>query len=227
MAGQTPLSNELLAYHRDVSLREDDILRDLRDETDKYPMGQVMRVMPEEGQLLGLLVALTGASSVLEVGTFTGYSTLCMARSLPPGGRLLTCDITNKWPQIGVPYWEAAGVADLIEVKIGDARETLADLLNELGPESIDFGFIDADKANYPTYYESTLKLLSPAGLMVLDNTLFFGRVIDSTAQDPDTVAIRELNILLRDDDRVDQSMLSMADGITLVRKRERRLSAH
>jgi O-methyltransferase len=227
MAGQTPLSNELLAYHRDVSLREDDILRDLRDETDKYPMGQVMRVMPEEGQLLGLLVALTGASSVLEVGTFTGYSTLCMARSLPPGGRLLTCDITNKWPQIGVPYWEAAGVADLIEVKIGDARETLADLLNELGPESIDFGFIDADKANYPTYYESTLKLLRPAGLMVLDNTLFFGRVIDSTAQDPDTVAIRELNILLRDDDRVDQSMLSMADGITLVRKRERRLSAH
>ena len=226
MAGQTPLSNELLAYHRDVSLREDDILRDLRDETDKYPMGQVMRVMPEEGQLLGLLVALTGASSVLEVGTFTGYSTLCMARSLPPGGRLLTCDITNKWPQIGVPYWEAAGVADLIEVKIGDARETLADLLNELGPESIDFGFIDADKANYPTYYESTLKLLRPAGLMVLDNTLFFGRVIDSTAQDPDTVAIRELNILLRDDDRVDQSMLSMADGITLARKRERRPSA-
>lgn len=227
MADQTPLSDELLAYHRGVSLREDDILRDLRNETDKYPAGQVMRVMPEEGQLLGLLVSLTGAHSVLEVGTFTGYSTLCMARSLPPGGRLVTCDISNKWPQIGAPYWEAAGVADLIEVRIGDARETLADLLDESGPESIDFAFIDADKANYPAYYASSLNLLRPAGLMVLDNTLFFGRVIDSTAQDPDTVAIRELNTLLRDDDRVDQSMLSMADGITLVRKREGRPSAH
>jgi O-methyltransferase len=223
MADQTPLSDELLAYHRDVSLREDDILRNLRDETDKYPMGQVMRVMPEEGQLLGLLVALTRARSVLEVGTFTGYSTLCMARSLPPGGRLVTCDITDKWPQIGVPYWKAASVADLIQVRIGNARETLADLLNESGPESIDFAFIDADKANYPTYYESSLNLLRPGGLMVLDNTLFFGRVIDSTAQDPDTAAIRELNSLLRDDDRVDQSMLSMADGITLARKKERR----
>jgi O-methyltransferase len=222
MAGQTPLSRELLAYHRDVSLREDDILRDLREETDKYPMGQVMRVMPEEGQLLGLLVALTSASSVLEIGTFTGYSTLCMARSLPPGGRLVTCDITDKWPQIGVPYWEAAGVADLIEVRIGDARETLADLLEKSGPESIDFTFVDADKVSYPVYYESALSLLRPGGLMVLDNTLFFGRVIDSTAQDLDTVAVRKLNTLLRDDERVDQCMLSMADGITLVRKRQR-----
>ena len=227
MAGQTPLSEGLLTYFRDVSLREDEILRNLRHETDKYPMGQVMRVMPEEGQLLGLLVALTRASSVLEVGTFTGYSTLCMARSVPPGGRLVTCDITDKWPQIGVPYWEAAGVADVIEVRIGEARETLVDLLHEWGPESIDFAFIDADKTNYPNYYESTLKLLRPGGLVVLDNTLFFGRVIDSTAQDPDTVAIRNLNTLLRDDDRVDQSMLSMADGITLARKRERPPSAH
>jgi O-methyltransferase len=226
MAGQTPLSEALLAYHRDVSLREDDILRHLRDETDKYPMGRIMRVMPEEGQLLGLLVALTGARFVLEIGTFTGYSTLCMARSLPPGGQLVTCDITDKWPQIGVPYWEAAGVADRIEVRIGDARETLARLLDESGPESVDFAFIDADKVNYPTYYEDTLKLLRPAGLMVLDNTLFFGKVIDPAAQDPDTTAIRELNTLLRDDDRVDQSMLSMADGITLARKRERRPSA-
>jgi O-methyltransferase len=223
MAGQTPLSAELLAYHRDVSLREDDILRDLREKTDEYPMGQVMRVMPEEGQLLGLLVALTGASSVLEVGTFTGYSTLCLARSLPPGGRVVTCDITDRWPRVGVPYWRAAGVADAIELRVGDARNTLADMLVTPGPESFDFAFIDADKVNYPTYYESALSLLRPGGLMVLDNTLFFGRVVDSTAQDPDTTAIRELNALLRDDERVDQSMLSMADGITLARKREQR----
>jgi O-methyltransferase len=220
MADQTALSDELLTYLRDVSLREDDILRDLREETDKYPMGRVMRVMPEEGQLLGLLVALTGAGSVVEVGTFTGYSTLCIARSLPPGGRLVTCDITDKWPQIGIPYWEAAGVADLIEVRVGDARETLADLLDKSGPGSVDFVFIDADKANYPAYYENAVTLLRPGGLIALDNTLFFGRVIDSTAQDPDTVAIREVNTAVRDDDRVDQCLLPMADGITLARKR-------
>lgn len=220
MAGQTDLSLGLLAYFRDVSSREDAILRELREETAKYPMGIAMQVMAEEGQLLAFLVALTGARSVLEVGTFTGYSTLCMARAVAPGGRLVTCDISEKWPMIGAPYWEKAGVAERIEVRIGDARSTLATLIEESGAGAIDFAFIDADKANYRDYYEATLTLLRPGGLMVLDNTLFFGRVIDSELQDPDTVAIREFNSFLRADVRVDMSMLTMADGITLVRKR-------
>lgn len=219
MADQTELSPDLLAYFRDVSSREDTILRELREETKKYPMGTAMQVMAEEGQLLAFLVALTKARSVLEVGTFTGYSTLCMARALGPDGRLVTCDISERWPALGAPYWEKAGVAERIDVRIGDARSTLATLIDELGGGVMDFAFIDADKANYREYYEATLTLLRPGGLMVLDNTLFFGRVIDPGALDPDTVAIRELNTLLRDDSRVDLSMLTMADGITLVRK--------
>lgn len=149
MADQTELSPELLAYFRDISLREDVILRELREETKAYPMGTVMQLMAEEGQLLAFLVALTKARCVLEVGTFTGYSTLCMARALGPDGRLVTCDISEKWPMIGAPYWEKAGVAERIDVRIGDARSTLALLISEMGEGVMDLAFIDADKANY------------------------------------------------------------------------------
>ena len=183
-------------------------------------MGQAMQVMAEEGQLLALLVGLTGARTVLEIGTFTGYSTLCMARALPPGGQVITCDITDKWPTIAADYWRRAGVVDAIDVRIGDAMETLAQLESTRGAESVDFVFIDADKRNYGAYYDAALRLVKPGGLIVVDNTLFFGRVIDKTLQDPDTVAIRDLNSRLRDDDRVDISLLAMADGITLVRKK-------
>ncbi|MEV0083906.1 class I SAM-dependent methyltransferase [Saccharopolyspora sp. NPDC050642] len=220
MADQTGFSPELLSYVREVSLREDEILRELRDETVAYPMGKVMQVMPEEGQLLAFLVGLIGARSVLEVGTFTGYSTLCMARALPADGRLVTCDITDRWPAIGAPYWKRAGVADRIEVRVGDARTTLAGLITEGGGNRTDLVFIDADKANYPSYYEDALTLVRPGGLIVLDNTVFFGRVVDPAAQDPDTVALRELNSRIRADDRVDLAMLTMADGISLVRKK-------
>lgn len=213
-------SPELLSYVRDVSLRDDEILRGLRELTGELPMGQAMQVMAEEGQLLGFLIGLTGARQVLEIGTFTGYSTLCMARSLAPGGRVVTCDISDKWPGIAQEYWAKAGVSDRIDVRIGNAAETLAGLLDEEKAGTFDFAFIDADKANYRRYYELSLELVRPGGLVILDNTLFFGRVIDPEAQDADTVAIRELNSFLRDDHRVEISLLPMADGITLVRKK-------
>jgi O-methyltransferase len=220
MANQDALSQGLLSYIRDVSLRDDDILRDLRDLTAELPGGRTMQVMAEEGQLLNLLVGLTGARTVLELGTFTGYSSLCMARALSADGLLITCDITDKWPMIAADYWQRAGVSDLIDVRIGDASQTLAQILSERGQGSIDFAFIDADKKNYPAYYDAVLQLVRPGGLIVLDNTLFFGRVIDPAHQDPDTTAIRALNALLRDDDRVDISLLAFADGVTLVRKK-------
>ena len=221
MAEQTSLSPEVLAYLRAESLREDELLRELREETASYPMGRVMQVMPEEGQLLALLVKLANARVVLEVGTFTGYSTLCMARALPPGGRLITCDITNRWPKIGMQYWQRSGVAGRIEVKIGDAAETLPLLLAEKGRGVVDVAFIDADKASYRTYYEKTLPLIRPGGLIIIDNTLLFGRVADDEDNSPEVVEIRELNSLLLRDDRIDLSVLPMADGITLARKRE------
>ena len=219
MAGQTALTEPLLRYVREVSLREDAVLRELRAETADYPMGAAMQVMAEEGQLLGLLVRLLGARRVLEVGTFTGYSTLCLARALPPGGRVVTCDLTDRWPAIGRPYWERAGVADRIEVRIGDARDTLAGLLAAGGAGTVDLVFVDADKAGYRNYYEASLRLARPGGLLVLDNTVLFGQVADPAATDPDTVAVRELNAFLHGDGRVELATLTMADGITLARK--------
>ncbi|MEU8814264.1 class I SAM-dependent methyltransferase [Actinoplanes sp. NPDC048796] len=220
MADHLTLTPDLLDYVRRTSLRDDDVLRELREVTAELPAGRALQVAAEEGQLLALLVALTGARTVLEIGTYTGYSALCMARALPPGGVVVTCDITARWPAVGRPFWERAGVADRIDLRIGDARETLAGLAAERGPGGIDLAFIDADKTGYREYYEAVLPLLRPGGLIVLDNTLFFGRVADPTATDADTEAIRELNEVLHGDDRVDLSLLATADGITLARKR-------
>lgn len=220
MAHQIGSTDTLLSYVRDVSLRDDEILSGLREETAQLPGGTALQVMAEEGQLLALLVGLTGARAVLEVGTFTGYSTLCMARALPADGKLVTCDITDRWPDVGAPYWKRDGVDDRIELRVGDAVDTLDGLLAERGPGAFDLVFIDADKANYRTYYEKSLTLTRSGGLLVIDNTLFFGRVADPEFDDADTVAIRELNAALADDERVDISLLVMADGITLARKR-------
>ncbi|MDH6626455.1 O-methyltransferase [Streptomyces sp. LBL] len=220
MADQIVATPEIREYVRAVSLREDPILAELRAQTAGLPGGSAMQVMAEEGQLLALLVGLSGGGSVLEIGTFTGYSTLCMARALPPDGTVITLDLNGRWPAIGVDYWRRAGVADRIDVRLGDATQTLAALAEERGGESFDLVFIDADKANYGAYYEAALSLTRPQGLIVIDNTLFFGRVVDPDSHDPDTTAIRALNAALRDDPRVDVSMLTMADGITLARKR-------
>ncbi|MEV8515462.1 class I SAM-dependent methyltransferase [Dactylosporangium sp. NPDC051484] len=183
------------------------------------PGGRAMQVLAEEGQLLGLLAGLVNARAVLEIGTFTGYSTLCLARALPPEGRVVTCDVTDRWPAIGAPYWRRAGVADRIDLRVADAAETLEKILVEEGPGVFDLVFVDADKVNYRRYYELSIALVRPGGLIVVDNTLFFGRVVDPHAQDPDTEGVRELNAVLRDDDRVELSMLAVADGITLARR--------
>ncbi|ATL68218.1 SAM-dependent methyltransferase [Nocardia terpenica] len=220
MADQIAVTAGLTDYIRDVSLREDEILRELRAETAELPGGQAMQVPAEEGQLLALLAGLVNARSILELGTFTGYSTLCLARALPAGGRVVTCDITDRWPAIGAPYWDRAGVSDRITLRVGDAGATLETILAEEGPGGFDLVFIDADKANYPRYYELSLALVRSGGLIVVDNTLFFGRVVDPDARDADTEGIREFNARLRSDERVEISMLAVADGITLARRR-------
>ncbi|WP_078662228.1 O-methyltransferase [Streptomyces sp. NRRL F-2305] len=167
MAHQIGSTDILLAYVRDVSLRDDEVLSGLREETAQLPGGSTMQVMAEEGQLLALLVRLTGARSVLEIGTFTGYSTLCMARALPADGRIVTCDIADRWPEIGAAYWKRDGVEDRIESRTGDAMDILGELLTERGSGAFDLVFIDADKINYRAYYEKSLTLTRSGGLLV------------------------------------------------------------
>ncbi|SEB65049.1 O-methyltransferase [Streptomyces melanosporofaciens] len=220
MANQVGLPAALSEYIRDVSLREDEVLRELRETTAQLPAGTAMQVMAEEGQLLTLLAGLTPAKRMLEIGTFTGYSTLCLARALAPGGQLVTCDITDRWASIGADYWARAGVEGRIDLRVGDAADTLEAILAEEGPGTFDFVFIDADKQGYPHYYEMALTLLGDRGLIVVDNTLFFGKVVDPEAQDVDTAGIRAFNKLVHDDPRVEMSLVPMADGITLIRKK-------
>lgn len=220
MAHQVSVGPELLEYVREFSLREDEILRDLRRVTAELPGGESMHVMAEEGQLLAFLIAAAGVADVLEIGTFTGYSTLWMARALPPHGRLVTCEMSERWPEIGAGHWRRAGVEGRIDVRIGAAIDTLEEMLADGRSESFGLIFIDADKANYPRYYELALRLVRPGGLLVVDNTLLAGRVIDPLADDADTAGVREVNARIRDDRRVDICMLPMADGITLVRRR-------
>jgi len=156
----------------------------------------------------------------VEVGTFTGYSALAMAMALPPGGRVLCCDVSAEYTAVARRYWQEAGVADRIDLRLGPATETLAGLLQAEGPGSQDLAFIDADKSGYDAYYEACLQLLRPGGLIALDNVLWYGRVADAAVNDPDTVALRALNLKLRDDRRVDAVVLSVGDGLTLARKK-------
>ena len=206
-------------YLLETSLREDKLLQQLREETAKDPMAR-MQIAPEQGQFMALLVKLISAKRIIEVGTFTGYSALCLAKAMGAQGKLICCDINSDWTTMAQRYWQQAGVQRQIDLRIAPASETLQQLIQQGQSGQFDMAFIDADKENYDRYYEQCLQLIRPEGLILLDNVLWSGRVAEPTFQDADTVAIRQLNQKLKQDERVDISPLPMADGITIARKR-------
>jgi len=195
------------------------LLRRLREETAARPDAE-MQLSPEQGQFLGMLVRLMGARRALEVGVFTGLSSLHVALAMPPEGRLIACDVNAESTAIARRYWREAGVTDKIELRLAPAIETLDALLGESAAGSFDFALVDADKENYGRYYKRVLKLLRPGGLAAFDNVLWHGAVIDGAVQDKDTRAIREFNAKLHGDDRVWLSLVAIGDGLTLVVKR-------
>ena len=213
------LTEDLSDYIAGVSLREPDVLRRLREETAGVPMAG-MQIAPDQGQLMALLARLVGARRCLEVGTFTGYSALVVALALPADGRIITCDVDPKTTAIAKRHWAEAGVAGKIDLRLGPALEALERLLAEGAAGSFEFAFIDADKTNYDGYYERALTLLCQGGLIVIDNVLWSGAVADPKRNDADTTALRALNRKLHGDERIDLSLLPLADGITLARKR-------
>jgi caffeoyl-CoA O-methyltransferase len=215
----TPVSGKLHDYLLSVSLREPDALRELREETARMPQAQ-MQIAPEQGAFMMLLTELLGANKYLEIGVFTGYSALAVALAMPPAGRVTACDVSEEFTSVARRYWQRAGVADKIDLRLAPALETLDKLLAEGRAGTYDFAFIDADKTNYGGYYERALQLLRTGGLVAFDNVLWSGRVADADAQDADTVALRALNAKLHADPRVTLAMLPLADGLTLARKR-------
>jgi caffeoyl-CoA O-methyltransferase len=200
-----------------VSLREPQILRELRDETAQDEHAK-MQISPEQGQFMGLLVHLFGAKKTLDIGTYTGYSSLCIAQALPDDGRLVACDISREWTDIARRYWQKAGVEQKIDLRLASALKTLQGLL-EGREQDFDFAFIDADKTNYDGYYEYCLQLVRPGGLIAIDNVLWDGAVADNSINDDDTKAIRALNKKIHADPRVEISLVPIADGLTLARK--------
>jgi len=220
MSNQTiNLSDDLYQYLLDVSLREADLLRALREETARLPNAN-MQIAPEQGQFMALLVQLSGARKVVEVGVFTGYSSLAVAMALPHDGYLLACDVSEEYTEIARRYWARAGVDHKIDLQLAPALNTLDDLVQRDCPADFDFAFIDADKESYDAYYERCLSLLRPGGLVAVDNVLWNGSVINPDKQDEDTRAIRAFNEKLQSDQRVDISLVPIGDGLTLARKR-------
>lgn len=213
------LTESLHHYLLSVSLREPPILARLREETAQHPLAN-MQIAPEQGQFMALLVRLMEAKKCLELGVFTGYSALSVALALPPDGKLIACDVNEEWTSMAWRYWQEAGVAHKIALRIAPALETLDKLLANGEAGSFDFVFIDADKENYANYYERSLELVRHGGLIVIDNVLWLGRVADPNEQDMDTVAIRRFNTKLHLDERIVLSMLPLADGLTLAYKR-------
>lgn len=213
------VSDQLYQYLQGVSLRDTEILQQLREETSRQPMS-MMQIAPEQGQFMAFLVRLIGAKKALEVGVFTGYSSVVVALALPEDGKLIACDVSEEYTSIARRYWEKAGVAHKIELYIAPALETLENLLAKGEADSFDFAFIDADKGNYENYYEQALKLVRPGGLIAVDNVLWGGKVGDPQVQDNQTKKIRAFNEKLYQDQRIHLSLVPIADGLTLALKR-------
>lgn len=214
----TPLDDRLYQYFLEVSIRDDDIHRRLREETGELENAQ-MQISAEQGQFMTLLVAATNARFALEIGTFTGYSALCIAEGLPDDGRLIACDIDEEWPSFGRRYWAEAGVGHKIEFRAGPAADTMMQLIDEGMEGDFDFVFIDADKRGLEEYYEKALRLVRVGGIIAVDNTLWGGQVADPDVHDEDTKAIRGFNATVIDDLRVQISVVPIGDGLTLLRR--------
>jgi predicted O-methyltransferase YrrM len=212
------LNQSLYQYLLSISLREPPILAKLREETANHPLS-AMQIAPEQGQFMALLLKLTGARKTLEVGVFTGYSSLVTALALPPEGRIIALDVSAEFTEIAQRYWHKANVADKIDLRIGPALETLDELIASGAQNTFDFAFIDADKTNYYAYYEKCLQLVHTGGLIAIDNVLWGGQVIDLEIQNTRTNAIREFNEKLAQDERIFLSVLPIADGLTLALK--------
>ena len=211
------VTEKLYEYMLSVSLREPEVLRRLRAETAQDEKAN-MQIAPEQGQFMALLVKMLGAERTLDIGVYTGYSSLCIALALPKDGRVIACDINREWTDIAKRYWQEAGVLDRIDLRIAPAIKTLAGLVAEEAG-CFDFAFIDADKENYDFYYEYCLKLVRQGGLIAIDNVLWDGAVADDLVHDADTLAIRALNKKILSDPRVEISLVPIADGVALARK--------
>jgi caffeoyl-CoA O-methyltransferase len=214
----TNVTDDLAAYLRRVSLREPDVMRRLRERTASIPEAR-MQITPEQGQFMQLLVQMLEAKKTLEIGVFTGYSSLAVALALPANGKVTACDVSDEWTSIGKPYWAEAGVSHKIDLHIAPAVRTLDRLISDGDEGTYDFAFIDADKANYDSYYESSLVLVRTGGLIAIDNVLWHSKVIDPSINDADTVAIRKINGKIHADKRVSISLIPIGDGLTLARK--------
>jgi predicted O-methyltransferase YrrM len=213
------LSADLHAYLLEVGVREPDVLRRLREETAGLPQHD-MQIAPEQGAFMALLVELTGARRCLEVGTFTGYSATAVALALPEDGRLVCCDVSTEWTDMARRFWAEAGLADKIDLRIGPGVQTLDALLAAGEQSTYDFAFVDADKTGYGEYYDRIFDLLRPGGLVAFDNVFQGGDVLDEDTSSADVLAVRALNARLATDERVSLSMLPIADGLTLARRR-------
>jgi caffeoyl-CoA O-methyltransferase len=213
-----PMDARLYAYLQEHSLREHPVLRELREATAGMRHAG-MQISPEQGQFMALLARMVNARRTLEIGVFTGYSSLAVALALPPDGQVIACDVSEEWTSMARRYWEKAGVADRIDLRLAPAVKTLDALLEAGEAGRFDFAFIDADKSRYGDYYERCLKLLRRGGLIVADNTLWSGKVADANVQDEDTKALRAFNDALHRDGRVAVSLLPIGDGVTLALK--------
>ena len=213
------MDDQLLEYLRQNSVREPDVLRELREETQKLS-NSGMQISPEQGQLMAMLVKLVNARKIVEIGTFTGYSSTVMALAMPEDSQLIAFDISEEYTRTARIFWKKAGVDQRVKLILGNAKESLKNFLQAGEQESVDLAFIDADKSSYAEYYECCLKLIRPGGLILVDNVLWSGQVADASNHDKDTEALRIFNAALSSDQRVDLCMVPIGDGLTIARKR-------